>query len=218
MKMKSPVSTGIFSRHCSRCGGSDTTSPVSSKCTTTTDSTPDLKMRSASSLSYSSSPLFHVTERTDTNSHHCNAQAIFYTARRPSIMASLRWNGGCKKDPHKLATLAALDVKENFRASLPTNLQYDYDNRDCIASFDSEEIQLGPLLGTGEFSNVYEVESFHLKLSVPKRLSREESSMRWNMKRHEQHRNTGESRYALKHLKAEILKECDPLDYAQAAR
>lgn len=95
----------------------------------------------------------------------------------------------------------------------------DYNNKDCLAPFDYKEIKLGPLLGTGEFSNVYEIESFSLNPDVDAKCSdEEEPDARLFMKRYEKYRDTKKPRYALKHLKEEYLEENDPLDYAQAAR
>lgn len=92
------------------------------------------------------------------------------------------------------------------------------------AMFDPEEISLGPKLGEGNFSNVYEIKSFRLregtsaeKENKKKCWSAEESANRLDMKGMEKYRGTENSRYALKHIKDGFLQERGWEEYVQAA-
>ena len=82
------------------------------------------------------------------------------------------------------------------------------------------QIVLGPKLGTGEFSNVFEVSSLNYQqnLGTDHDLSLEELDKRLEMKRIERYRKRNKPRYALKHIKPEYHQENDAESYVQAAR
>jgi hypothetical protein len=82
------------------------------------------------------------------------------------------------------------------------------------------QIVLGPKLGEGEFSNVFEIESFKLHPDIAQdgTLSDKELKQRLHMKNSEKYRSTGKSRYALKHIKEIYRQENGTEMYAQAAR
>ena len=62
------------------------------------------------------------------------------------------------------AVETALEEKGNFEDALPPSLREETaKKRDCVAPFGRGEIVLGPKLGSGEFSHVYEVKSFNLQ-------------------------------------------------------
>jgi hypothetical protein len=81
------------------------------------------------------------------------------------------------------------------------------------------QIVLGPKLGEGEFSNVFEVDSFKLHHDIAQFgvLSAEESKQRLYLKQQEKYGMTQQARYALKHIKERYHHENDPALYAQAA-
>ena len=86
------------------------------------------------------------------------------------------------------------------------------------APFQQDEIILGPKLGSGEFSNVYEIKSFRLKDgNLEREWTEEETQNRCKMKKIEKYHDTDQSRYALKHLKEEYLSERGAEEYVQAA-
>lgn len=120
---------------------------------------------------------------------------------------------------HDLALNAAQDRKEILHESLPQSLFKE--EHDCIAPFHREEILLGPLLGSGEYSDVYEVESFRIEVDSAEHsaLSAREQMKRMRMKKDEtyRHRQTKHSRYALKHLKGSYLEKHNSDSYIQAA-
>ncbi|KAL7547575.1 hypothetical protein ACHAWF_010868 [Thalassiosira exigua] len=122
-------------------------------------------------------------------------------------------------NPHRLAALVALEVGPRFLQSLPEALREDYDARDVAGPFETREIVLGPLLGSGEFSDVYEVQAFRPDPSLAFGTDdEEESKARAAMKRNERTRDKKKkARYAVKHLRPELLVSYDRLQYAQAA-
>ena len=67
------------------------------------------------------------------------------------------------------------------------------------------QVVFGPKLGSGEFSHVYEVQSFHLQedFSNTAVVSEEELGQRLHMKKHQMYRETKNARYAVKHIKDE---------------
>lgn len=121
----------------------------------------------------------------------------------------------------QMASMAASGVKNRFHESLTQSvlsesLLKDYDDRLSVAPFNIEEIVLGKKLGSGEFSYVYKVKSFRLKsLICP--VSKTELDMRRSMKDRVRYRNTNRSRYALKHLKPDLVDKYEPEEYAQFA-
>ena len=96
------------------------------------------------------------------------------------------------------------------------------------ATLPTTQVVLGPKLGEGEYSSVYEVESFSLlrpediavvgdvdgASSHPPRPSDDEMGQRLQMKRMETYRTTGKARYALKHINDH---KDDTNKYVQAA-
>ena len=122
--------------------------------------------------------------------------------------------------PHILAAQAATDKKDEFILSVPpslTNVQESScSNRIAISPFKGEEVILGPLLGTGEFSNVYEIKSFRLQTGIQD-MSIEQVESREYMKKSKKYHNTSRSRYAVKHLKQNYIKDNGNEAYAQAA-
>ena len=124
--------------------------------------------------------------------------------------------------PNALAIKAAQEKKKSVHDSLPPSLLAH--EQDCIAPFRRDEIVLGPLLGTGEFSHVYEIRSFCIKPAIAEdiKLSTEESEKRLHMKKCERYRQTKNARYALKHINGKYLKDClkqnNSDSYVQAAR
>lgn len=141
---------------------------------------------------------------------------------------------------------AAEERKNAFLGSLPQSLISAHNSRDCVAPLKREEVSrldhikfrrmifhlanhlpklsipqivLGPKLGEGEFSNVFEIESFELHPDIAQdgSLSDKELKQRLHMKNSEKYRSTGKSRYALKHIKEIYHQENSTEMYAQAA-
>ncbi|KAL9185557.1 hypothetical protein ACHAXT_003334 [Thalassiosira profunda] len=118
------------------------------------------------------------------------------------------------------AVRAAEDEKEYFRESLPSSLLEAHDARDCVAPFQPAEIVTGPKLGSGEFSDVYEVTSFSLReefADFDHVLTDDEAKQRGYLKNREKYRETKKARYALKHLKEGYFGSHDAQSYVQAA-
>lgn len=117
--------------------------------------------------------------------------------RRKSI--SRRFN-------HNLAVAAAADNERSIRLSMPPSLGENHQNE--VAPFNRDEILLGPKLGEGEFSDVYEIQSFCLQQrDVSKDIiwTIEESEKRLHMKKMEKYRQSHKNRYALKRIKRDFL-------------
>jgi len=120
-----------------------------------------------------------------------------------------------------LAVEAAEEQRALFRNSLPASLTQRsqsslwnaYDN--SVATFNIDEIELGPNIGSGQFGSVYEVQSFCLQSDVT--LSDNEVKKRQQMKRCEKYRQTKRARYALKHIKTDYHSENGSDLYIQAA-
>ena len=110
-----------------------------------------------------------------------------------------------------LAVNRASATRDSFREGLPQSLLRTHDDRECVAPIMFEEINYGPKLGSGEFSNVYEIESFNLKCSddVKDTKSVEELEKRKKLKQYEKYRETKKARYAVKHLKCGYFREHD---------
>ena len=79
---------------------------------------------------------------------------------------------------------------------------------------------MGPKLGSGEYSNVFEVESFELNphFAAAEPVELEEMEQRIHLRTHEKYRDTNKARYALKQIKDEYYENHDPEEYVQAAR
>jgi hypothetical protein len=139
------------------------------------------------------------------------------TKRRQSESYSFNGGGDDESSHHDQELIYLLAVnranakRESFRGGLPQSLLQTHDNRDCVAPILLEEINFGPKLGAGEFSNVYEIESFNLQHSdyLDDTKSVQELEKRRLLKQYEKYRETKKARYALKHLKAEYFREHD---------
>jgi hypothetical protein len=81
----------------------------------------------------------------------------------------------------------------------------------------SMQIVLGPKLGGGEFSNVFEVKSFVLRPDKDDTFNAEELQQRLRLKQQEKYHMTGKARYAMKHIKENYHREHDSEKYIQAA-
>ncbi|KAL3801279.1 hypothetical protein HJC23_012679 [Cyclotella cryptica] len=122
-----------------------------------------------------------------------------------SVDSLAHFNKNLTMSPHQMAASVAAGVKEHFRESLSEALLIDYADRDCIAPFKAKEIMLGRLLGSGEFSNVYEIKSFCPDKSVDKTASDREIETRQYMIGREKYRDTKKATYALKHLRSGLI-------------
>lgn len=94
---------------------------------------------------------------------------------------------------------------------------------ECFAPFRRDEIVLGPLLGSGEFSDVYEIKSFSLPEDNIQKMSVKGSTKRLHMKKRQKYHQTNKARYALKRMKVNYLKDSLKKNsnsdaYVQAAR
>ena len=108
---------------------------------------------------------------------------------------------------------ATNNAKTQFYKQMSPSLfaEIQYHERDCVGHFDWNECELGNLLGSGEFSDVYELRSFRLgnleknpcyaQFSGAAGTSNKESDQRLLMKTREKHGVTKKARYALKHIK-----------------
>jgi len=123
---------------------------------------------------------------------------------------------------HDAAAEAAEEQKGSVRDSLPTSLNEGVQSKqeyDEVALFKSEELVLGPKLGSGEFSHVYELDSFRLELDdvAVVVMGQGESKKRINMKGNEKYRLTNKARYAVKYIKESYLPDNGPKAYISAA-
>mmetsp|Transcript_3714 Transcript_3714/g.8246 ORF Transcript_3714/g.8246 Transcript_3714/m.8246 type:complete len:461 (+) Transcript_3714:198-1580(+) len=124
-----------------------------------------------------------------------------------------------RDDIDAIAAGAASDRQAIFHETiLPLIQESDKNKRKpVVPSFLLDEIELGPKLGSGEFSNVFEVRSFRLDAEFNEGMLDETSQSREMMKRCEIFHNTGRARYALKHLKDEYFADHTQDEYIQAA-
>ncbi|KAL7530703.1 hypothetical protein ACHAWF_003481 [Thalassiosira exigua] len=160
-------------------------------------------------------PRFKPRRSTDaTASSHSFASSTIASVHDPRRLREGR-------NANVLAAEAAEDSKSFFRESLPLSLRdEDKCQLDDIALFQPDEIILGPKLGTGEFSNVYEVESFLLRLDYAGNVvlqGKDEAKKRLRMKNDEKYRESENARYALKHIKENYLQKNGNDAYVQAA-
>jgi hypothetical protein len=104
-------------------------------------------------------------------------------------------NCGCAKTPHELAACVAAQAKEGFDDSM-SELLASFPTRDVIAPFKKSEVKLGRLLGSGEFSHVYEIKSFDISSSsaAASASNKEEHELRHFMKSRELYRETKKAR------------------------
>ena len=117
---------------------------------------------------------------------------------------------------------------QKFVNSLPSSLKSDYNHRDTVAPFRTKEIILGKLLGSGEFSHVYEISEFRpvddIELDETSSTIRSlglvdaEIAVRKLMKKRERSRHTNKASYALKHLRPVLLEKYDVEKYPGSNR
>jgi len=85
-----------------------------------------------------------------------------------------------------------------------------------IALFDIEEVQLGKKLGSGGFSDVYEICSFVPShdgiMSKNRRMKKAHQEARSFLMEHATRTQTGETRYAIKFVKESLLDDCEKFD------
>lgn len=111
-----------------------------------------------------------------------------------------------------LAAEAAARVQCSFHESLPPSLiaEQSHHDHDCVPRFKWEECELGSHLGSGEFSDAYEIKSFqfenHHFQSSSMGMSVSEMDQRLQMKGREKHRLTKKPRYALKQIRPKHLE------------
>ena len=156
------------------------------------------------------------TSEVSSTSAHISGYGFNSALRQASastISQSLQESGS----PHELAANVAESVKSHFIANIPPALQSDYNNRDTIAPFSTSEIVLGPLLGSGEFSHVYEIKGFKPSTEHETSLTPKEIETRKLMKRRERYHDTKKSCYAVKHLRPTLLEKYSKVEYAQSA-
>ena len=119
----------------------------------------------------------------------------------------------------RLAAQRAYMTRVSFRESIPRSLLQSYDDRECVAPIMPKEIKIGPKLGAGEFSNVYEIQSFNLFQDHATDVKNaEELEKRLFLKKHEKYRQTKKARYAVKRLKDDYFRDHDVDACFQAVR
>ena len=134
-------------------------------------------------------------------------------------------NSDTTTTPNELAAHVAQSAHEHFQLNLPSYLKDEYDSRDAMGLFSTNEIIIGPLLGSGEFSHVYEIKAFrpNIKLeqnvsnSVIQQLSQQEIDTRKYMKSRERYHDSKKCTYAVKHLRPTLLDKYSKVEYAQSA-
>lgn len=130
---------------------------------------------------------------------------------------------------HDLAVEAAEKAKISFHRSLSSSLLAEKSKNylDCIARFKWEEVMVGQLLGSGQFSHVYQVKSFRFanhqcdakEDTNQGGMSVEEMDQRLYMQECEKKTKTKKSRYALKIIKTEhLVTDHGRMKYVQASR
>eukprot|EP00985_Skeletonema_marinoi_P018295 scaffold10203_cov154-Skeletonema_marinoi.AAC.3 len=139
--------------------------------------------------------------------------------RRFSIRYSLdegeEEDDGSHRDNHEVISIHAVnrasEKRDSFRAELPQSLLQTHDDRDCVAPIKLEEISFGPKLGSGEYSNVFEIQSFNLQEldDTHETKTAEELEKRRLLKQCEKYRETKKARYAVKHLKGDYFRNHD---------
>ena len=128
-----------------------------------------------------------------------------------------------EQSSHDLAVEAATNKRNDFLLLLPSlSLTCNQEEGYCIAPFKRKEVVLGPKLGTGEFSDVYEVQSFSMKKSDATalddvELSTEQFESRMFMKENRKYRDTSKARYAVKRIQQNYLQKNGSDAYVHAA-
>lgn len=142
--------------------------------------------------------------------------------RSVSSFASLV-DGGGDQSSHDLAVQAATNKRNDFLLLLPSlSLTCNQEEGYRVAPFKRKEVVLGPKLGTGEFSDVYEVQSFSMKKSDATalddvELSTEQFESRMFMKENRKYRDTSKARYAVKRIQQNYLQKNGSDAYVHAA-
>ena len=157
------------------------------------------------------------TSEVSSTSAHISGYGFNSALRQASASTTISQSLQESGSPHDLAANVAKSVKSHFITNLPSALQSDYNNRDTIAPFSTSEIVLGPLLGSGEFSHVYEIKGFKPSIEHETSLSPKEIETRKLMKRRERYHDTKKSCYAVKHLRPKLLEKYTKVEYAQSA-
>ncbi len=139
---------------------------------------------------------------------------------RPSGHLTESDNFHHKKPIEILAAQGASAKRDSFKGGLPHSLLQSHNDRDCVAPILLQEINFGPKLGSGEFSNVYEIESFNLQDDRVKEGGKSVGEMekRHFLKKYEKYRQTKKPRYAVKHLKGDYFRDHDADQCIQAVR
>ena len=119
---------------------------------------------------------------------------------------------------NELARSEAWRSKEDFHNHLPDSLVEKYDMRDRLALVEPDEINFGPLLGSGEYSNVFSIKSFQMRSEIDSALDKEDVDVRQYLKTHVKYDDTRKNRYAIKHIKKEFMETRGSSAYIQAAR
>ena len=131
-----------------------------------------------------------------------------------SASAQLRW---ADASPNKVAAEIAATVKAHFRDQLPASLAKDYDQRDSVGPFKTNEIVLGPKLGSGGFSPVFEICAFRPDPATAASVNAAELEAREQIQGREKYHDTNKACYVVDHLCQELLRKYDTMEYVQAA-
>ena len=173
---------------------------------------------SADDVNVSHHPLDYVSEGDSsggTTRASFSFHAVDFSHHWSSIRTSMVTHASTAS-PHDMAANAAISVRDDFVNDLPPSLRQDYDNRDVVAPFRTNEIILGRMLGSGEFSHVYEISKF--RPMDADGLGEMEIAARQRMKSRERYRDTTRCTYAVKHLRPTLLETYTDEQYVQAAR
>lgn len=114
------------------------------------------------------------------------------------------------------AVEAAREAKDRFHEQMPDSVRTQLNEEQyCVAPFGWNECVLGLLLGSGQFSDAFEVRSF--RLADDPDLSAEEIERRVCMKKGAKHGRTKQARYALKRVRRHRLEtRRGRIEYVQA--
>ena len=128
-----------------------------------------------------------------------------------------RCNDTPVQSPYELAAILSEKAREKFHQRLlDSQLNYSMD-KDSVAPFKSKEIKVGKWLGSGEFSDVYEIKSFYLDKNLPENASARDVETRKYMSGRAKYRSTKKCTYALKHLRPNLIDAYKPCQWAQFA-
>ena len=158
-----------------------------------------------------------------TKNRHLHLNVVLRSLRSASSFSSLVDGGGGDQSFHDLAVEAATNKRNDFLLLLPSlSLTCNQEEGYRIAPFKRKEVVLGPKLGTGEFSDVYEVQSFSMKKSDATalddvELSTEQFESRMFMKQNRKYRDTSKARYAVKLIQQNYLQKNGSDAYVHAA-